>query len=297
MATQQQAIGVAKQKRVGIITKVRRAGLPWLAVIILFAIIFSAIFAPLLTPHSPYEVDLPSRLLPPTWQPGGSPEHFLGTDTLVRDLLTRIFYGARVSLIVALLVNVIAGGIGLALGIIAGYTKGTFSAIIMRVVDSFMAIPNILLALVFAMTLGPSMRTVIVALSVLLWARFARLIRGDTLSVTKRDFILQARVAGCSTPRIMAIHIFPNVFNTFMVMASLELGQVILAEASLSFLGAGIPPPTPSWGQMVSEGRGYITSAWWISFFPGLTLALTVLAFNMFGDWLRDKLDPRLRQL
>ena len=201
------------------------------------------------------------------------------------------------SLVVALLVNVFAGGIGLALGIIAGYTKGSFSAVIMRMVDSFMAIPPILLALVFAMTLGPSMRTVIVALSLLLWARFTRIIRGGTLTVVKQDFILQAKVAGCSTPRIMAIHIFPNVFNIFMVMATLELGQVVLMEASLSFLGAGIPPPTPSWGQMVSEGRGYITSAWWISFFPGLVLALTVLAFNLFGDWLRDKLDPRLRQL
>ncbi len=195
------------------------------------------------------------------------------------------------------LVLIFGGGIGLFLGILAGYARGWVEAIIMRTVDSFMAIPNILIALVFAMTLGPSMNTIILALASVIWARFARVTYGEVLALMKRDFILQARVAGCSPLRIMFVHLIPNVFNTFMVMVSLSVGQIVLMEASLSFLGAGIPPPTPSWGQMVSEGRDYITSAWWIAFFPGLALALTVLAFNQFGDWLRDRLDPKLRQL
>ena len=271
--------------------------MPWIPITILTTLLIITIFAPLLTPHSPDEIALPNRLLPPVWQEGGSPDHLLGTDTLGRDLLTRIYFGARVSLLVAALVLTFGGLTGLALGILSGYVRGVIGAVIMRLVDSLMAIPSILIALVFAMTLGPSMRTVIIAVSVVLWARFARVMRGEVLAVSTRDYILQAKVAGCSEGRIMLIHVLPNVFNTFMILLSLNVGWVILIEASLSFLGAGIPPPTPSWGQMVSEGRGYITSAWWITFFPGLALAITVLAFQLFGDWLRDKLDPKLRQL
>ena len=152
-------------------------------------------------------------------------------------------------------------------------------------------------AVVFSMTLGPSMKTVIIAISVVLWARFARVIRGEVLAISDRDYVLQAKVAGASQLRIMFFHILPNIFNTFMILLSLNVGWIILVEASLSFLGAGIPPPTPSWGQMVAEGRGYVTTAWWIALFPGLALALTVFAFNQFGDWLRDRLDPKLRQL
>ncbi|MBI2986022.1 MAG: ABC transporter permease [Deltaproteobacteria bacterium] len=290
-------IAVAKEKRVNIITRIRLEKLPLVAIVILVFMLITAIFSDVITPHSPYEPNLPNRLRPPSWQPGGSQEHFLGTDTLGRDLLTRIFYGARVSLTVAVAVMAFGGMLGLTLGVIAGYTGGITGGVIMRTADSFMAIPSMLLALVFAITLGPSMQTIILALSVNIWARIARVVYGEVLSVTTRDFILQAKVAGCSTRRIMALHIFPNVFNTFMVVISLQLGEVVLSEASLSFLEAGIPPPTPSWGQMVSEGRGYITSAWWIAFFPGLALALCVFALNRFGDWLRDRLDPRLRQL
>ncbi len=225
------------------------------------------------------------------------PQYFLGTDTLGRDLLTRIYYGARVTMSVAVLVMAISGGIGLILGIMAGYMGGWVDTVISRTVDSFLALPSILLALVFAVTLGPSMSTVIIALTAVTWARFTRIIRGEALALKSRDFILQARVAGCSTTRILLVHILPNVFNVFMILITLNVGQVILVEASLSFLGAGIPPPTPSWGQMISEGRGYITSAYWIALFPGIALSLTVLAFQLFGDWLRDRLDPKLRQL
>ncbi|MFC1991005.1 ABC transporter permease [Chloroflexota bacterium] len=270
---------------------------PWFAAIVLAVIILATILAPILTPYSPEELHLPQRFQPPAWEDGGSTEFFLGTDTVGRDLLTRIFYGARVSLLVAAIVLAIGGIFGLAMGIIAGYVGGIVSTVIMRVVDSLIALPSILIAIVFAMALQPGMRTVIVAISIVLWARFARVIRGEVIGIANSAYILQAKVAGTSQVKIMLVHIIPNVFNTFMILLSLHIGWVILIEASLSFLGAGIPPPTPSWGQMVAEGRGYVTSAWWISFFPGLALALTVLAANLFGDWLRDRLDPKLRQL
>ncbi len=288
---------VTENKWVGIITRIRRARLPWVPIVILMFFVITAVFAPLVTPHSPYEPNLPNRLMPPAWQSGGSSEHFLGTDTLGRDLLTRIFYGSRISLTVAIVVAAFGGALGLSLGIIAGYAQRITGAVIMRIVDSLIAIPTVLLAIIFTMILRPGMDSIILAISLLIWARIARIINGDVLTVMKRDFILQAKVAGCSGLRIIAVHIFPNVFNTFMVLISLEISHVVLMEATLSFLGVGIPPPTPSWGQMVSEGRGYITSAWWITFFPGLALALIVFALNTFGDWLRDKLDPTLRQL
>ncbi len=295
MATEQVVSPVAVKKKSKLASELRR--LPWAPLSILLVLLFIIAFANFLTPHSPYTIVLPNRLAPPMWQEGGTSTYPLGTDTLGRDLLTRIFFGARVSLFVAVVVLTIGGGAGLALGIIAGYMGGWLDAVIMRAVDSLMALPPILFALTFAVTLGPSMQTVILALSLVSWARFARVIRGDVLSLVNREYILQAKVAGCSTWRIMLVHISPNVLNTFMILLSLNVGWVILIEASLSFLGAGIPPPAPSWGQMVSEGRGYITSAWWIAFFPGLALASTVLAFQLFGDWLRDRLDPKLRQL
>ena len=211
--------------------------------------------------------------------------------------MTRIFYGGTVSLQVSFYVLAVSGSIGLALGIIAGYMKGVIGTVIMRTVDSLMAIPALLIALVFSISLGPSMRTVILAIAVVIWSRFTRVLHGEVLSVSRRDFVSMARVAGCSELRIMLVHIFPNVLNTFMILLSLNVGSTIITEAALSFLGAGIPPPTPSWGQMISEGRDYINSAWWISLLPGLALALTVLAFNLLGDWVRDALDPRLRQL
>jgi peptide/nickel transport system permease protein len=271
--------------------------LPWIPTGILVGILFTSIFAPFLTPHDPMAINLPNRLLPPAWEAGGRPEHVLGTDGLGRDLLTRIFYGGRVSLQVALYVLALGGTIGLALAIIAGYVGGVVDTIIMRTVDSLMAIPTLLIALVFAIGMGPSMKTVVLAIAITIWSRFTRVLRGEVLSVSKRDYVSQARIAGCSTFRIMRVHILPNVLNTFMVLLTLQVGATIITEASLSFLGAGIPPPTPSWGQMVSEGRDYVTSAWWISLVPGLVLALVVFGFNQLGDWLRDALDPKLRQL
>jgi peptide/nickel transport system permease protein len=282
-------------------TPLSRAGpfwqLPWGPIIIIAAMIFVAVCAPLLTPHLPIEQSLPERLLPPVWQEGGKPEHLLGTDLFGRDLLTRLFYGARVSLTVAGAALLAGGGVGLIIGIVSGYVGGRLDSFLMRVVDATLAFPTILFALLLAVTMGQGLRTVVIAVSVILWARFARVVRGEVLAVKSRDFIALAEVRGCSHLRIMLVHILPNVLNTFMVLLTLHMGFVIIVEASLSFLGAGIPPPTPSWGQMVAEGRGRLASAWWLSMFPGIAITLVVLAFNLFGDWLRDRLDPRLRQL
>jgi peptide/nickel transport system permease protein len=270
--------------------------LPWIAALIIVTLVVAAVGAPLLAPHSPTEQSLPDKLRPPAWQEGGDTKYLLGTDTLGRDVLSRLLYGARVSLIVAAAALLAGGVIGLAVGIVSGYVGGRVDSVLMRVVDATLTFPTILIALLLAVSLGQGLRTMVMAIAVILWARFARVVRGEVLTVKGRDFVALAQVRGCSHVRIMAVHIMPNVMNTFMVLLSLHIGFVILVEASLSFLGAGIPPPTPSWGQMVSDGRSHIASAWWLSFPPGLAILLVVLAFNLFGDWLRDWLDPRLRQ-
>jgi peptide/nickel transport system permease protein len=271
--------------------------LPWGPILIITVMVFVAVFAPLLTSHSPTEQSLPNKLIPPVWQEDGNSKYPLGTDLLGRDLLTRLFYGARVSLTVAAAALLAGGGVGLIIGIVSGYVGGRLDSVLMRVVDATLAFPTILLALLLAITMGAGLRTVVIAVSLILWARFARVVRGEVLAVKSRDFIALAQVRGCSHLRIMGVHILPNVLNTFMVLLTLHMGFVIIVEASLSFLGAGIPAPTPSWGQMVAEGRGKIASAWWLSMFPGLAITLVVLAFNLFGDWLRDRLDPKLSQL
>ena len=271
--------------------------LPWTAFVIIAVMVVVAVFAPLIAPHSPTEQSLPDKLKPPAWQEGGSATHLLGTDLLGRDLFSRLVYGARVSLTVAAFALLSGGLIGLAVGIIAGYLGGRIDSILMRVVDATLTFPTILIALLLAVSLGAGLRTIVIAITVIIWARFARVVRGEVLGVRARDFVSLARVHGCSSPRIMLVHIVPNVMNTFMVLLTLHIGFVIIVEASLSFLGAGIPPPTPSWGQMVADGRSHIASAWWLAVMPGAAIMLVVLAFNLFGDWLRDWLDPRLRQV
>ena len=271
--------------------------LPWTAFVIIIVMLVVAVFAPLIATHSPTEQSLPDKLKPPAWQEGGSATHLLGTDLLGRDLFSRLVYGARVSLTVAAFALLSGGLIGLAIGIIAGYLGGRVDSVLMRVVDATLTFPTILIALLLAVSLGAGLRTIVIAITVIIWARFARVVRGEVLGVKARDFVSLARVHGCSSFRIMLVHIVPNVMNTFMVLLTLHIGFVIIVEASLSFLGAGIPPPTPSWGQMVADGRSHIASAWWLSVMPGAAIMLVVLAFNLFGDWLRDWLDPRLRQV
>ena len=259
--------------------------------------VIMAVLAPLIAPHDPIDQTLRDKLLPPVWMEGGDPSYILGTDDFGRDILSRLIYGARISLIVALLALTVGGGIGLAIGILAGYLGGWVENLLMRIVDAAFTFPAILFALLLAVTMGQGLGTLVIAISLLLWASFARVIRGEVLTLKQRDFVSLAKVRGCSTMRIMATHIFPNVLNTFTVLVTLNIGVVIIAEASLSFLGAGIPPPTPSWGLMVSEGRGRIADAWWVALIPGLAITLLVLSVNLLGDWLRDRLDPRLRQL
>jgi peptide/nickel transport system permease protein len=273
------------------------ARMPWVSVVIITVMVLGALAAPLIAPHSPTEQSLPEKLLPPAWEAGGGRNHLLGTDVLGRDVLSRLIYGARVSLIVAAVALLAGGGIGLMVGIVSGYLGGRVDSFLMRVVDATLTFPTILIALLLAVSLGPGLRTIAIAITVLIWARFARVVRGEVLAVKARDFVALARVHGCSHLRIMVVHIVPNVLNTFMVLLTLHIGFVIIVEASLSFLGAGIPPPTPSWGQMVADGRSHIASAWWLSVVPGAAIMLVVLAFNLFGDWLRDWLDPRLRQV
>jgi peptide/nickel transport system permease protein len=270
--------------------------LPWFPIIILLTIIFVAVFAKQISPFAPDEMNLRYRLKPPGTEADGR-RFLLGTDTLGRDLLSRIFSGAQVSLLVATVGLLFGGTLGLAIGIVSGYFGGTVDALLMRLTDAFLAIPTLLIALVFSMTIGPGILTVMAALSLVSWSRFSRIIRSEVLLLKERAFILQAKVAGCSSLRIMLVHILPNVFNTFLVLATLQLSQLILIEATLSFLGAGIVPPTPTWGNMIDDGRNYIMNAWWISMFPGIALSLTVYSFNTLGDWLRDRLDPKLRQL
>jgi peptide/nickel transport system permease protein len=281
---------VAARRRRG-----RRAPLLPAGIVLAFGLM--AIFAGVLSPADPYEQSLRAKFRPPVWETAGSFSHPLGTDRLGRDLLARILYGARVSLAAGAVTVLLSGALGAAVGLLAGYYGGRVDAVLMRATDATLSFPVILLALILAVTVGPSFVNVVVAIAVILWARFARVIRGEVLSLMERDFVAQARIAGCSAWRIITRHLLPNTLNTLVVLLTLQVGYVIILEASLSFLGAGIPPPTPAWGSMIAEGRDFITSAWWVSFFPGLAILLVGLAFNLLGDWLRDTLDPKLRQV
>ncbi|MCY4417578.1 MAG: ABC transporter permease [Chloroflexi bacterium] len=271
--------------------------LPLIPMLILAVFIATGIFAPLIAPHDPERGSLRERNLPPAWEEGGTTKFLLGTDHLGRDMLSRVIFGARISLVVAAVTLVVGMGIGVASGLAAGWYGGWIDEILMRVVDIKLAIPTILLALVLVLALGQSFMIIVAVLAIAVWPRFARNVRGEVLQLKTMDFVALAKVAGASTPRILFIHIFPGVINTLIVLATLEIGIVILLESTLSFLGAGVPPPTPAWGSMVSDGRDRLAVAWWISTMPGLAIMLTVLSMNLFGDWLRDRLDPRLRQL
>jgi peptide/nickel transport system permease protein len=274
-----------------------RQRLPVVSLAIVAVFVLVALLAPLLAPADPYDQSLRLRFRPPVWEERGSWAYPLGTDRLGRDLLSRIIYGARVSLAAGVVTVLLSSAFGAAIGLMAGYYGGRTDAALMRVTDATLSFPVILLALILAVTVGPSFTNVVIAIAVILWARYARVIRGQVLTLMTLDFIAQARIAGAGAWRIITRHLLPNTLNTLVVLITLQIGYVIIVEASLSFLGAGIPPPTPAWGSMIAEGRDFVTSAWWVSFFPGLAILLVVLAFNLLGDWLRDTLDPRLRQL
>ncbi len=275
--------------------------------ILLLVLVLPAIFADWVAPHDPVVGSLSGRLAPPFWVEaegegvfatlGGSTENLLGTDKQGRDILSRIIYGARISLTVAAISILLAGTIGTTLGLMAGYFGGNLDHLVMRAVDICLSMPAILFALVLAVVLGPSFQTVIIVIVSIFWSRYARLVRGETLSIKSQDFVARARVAGASNFRIISRHVFPNVVNTIIVLATLEVGQVILLESTLSFLGAGLPRPTPAWGLMVADGRELLVTSWWLTVWPGAAILLSVLSMNLLGDWLRDRLDPKLRNV
>ncbi|MCS7207389.1 MAG: ABC transporter permease [Dehalococcoidia bacterium] len=270
---------------------------PVIPLVILTTMVFTAIFAPVLAPHDPVKASLVKRNIPPAWTAKGTSEHLLGTDPVGRDILSRLMFGARVSLMVVGISLATGLLVGTTLGIIAGYFGGLLDEIISRFVDIWLSLPLIVLALAIVIVFGQSFGVMIGLLALLAWAPFVRNVRAEVMVLKTKDYVALAKVAGASTLRIMVTHILPGVLNTVIVIATLRVGQLILFEAILSFLGAGIPPPTPAWGVMVADGRDYVHSAWWVSFFPGLAIFLVVMSLNFLGDWMRDRFDPRLRQL
>ena len=276
----------------------RTEGLPVLPILILVVLGFTAVFAEFIAPHNPEVGSLSQRFKPPAWVQGGNSAYLLGTDHIGRDVLSRLIFGARVSMIVGLTAVMVAGVLGTALGILSGYFGGWVDQVIMRVTDTWLALPGLTFAIFLAAIVGPSEWNIVIILGAVYWTRYARVIRSEVLSLKERDFVRLAIVAGCSRWKIMRKHLLPNVLNSAIVLATLMLGVVIVTEAALSFLGVGVPPPKPAWGLMLSDGKkGLMAGYWWLTVFPGVCIVLMVLAANLLGDWLRVKLDPQLRQL
>ena len=288
----------APSRLLGRFAAIRARGFPLVPVLILAGVAFIAIFANVLAPHNPEIGSLSARFKPPFWQHGGTWSYPLGTDQLGRDVLSRLIFGARVSMVVGFTAVIFAGVIGTALGILSGYLGGWVDQVIMRLTDTWLALPALTFAIFLAAIVGPSMWNIVIILGGVYWTRYARVVRGEVLSLKEREFVRLAIVAGCSKWTIMRRHILPNVVNSAIVLATLMLGVVIIAEASLSFLGVGVPPPQPAWGLMLSDGKqGLMVGYWWLTVFPGCCIMLMVLSANLLGDWLRVKLDPQLSQL
>ncbi|MAR34963.1 MAG: peptide ABC transporter permease [Chloroflexi bacterium] len=277
---------------------------PVIPILILTIMVFIAVFAPIISPMGPKEINLRGRAAPPIWEkewydanPKNEKTYLLGADHVGRDVLTRMFYGARISLAVAVISLTAGVVIGSAIGLVSGYYGGFIDEFSMRAVDVWNALPFLLIAILAAVTFGQEVWIVMVLLALVAWAGNVRNVRAEVLTLKTRDYVALAKIAGASDFRILMRHIFPGVVNTIVVLATLRVGGLILAEASLSFLGAGIPAQTPTWGNMISEGREWLSTAWWIAMFPGIAILLVVMSVNFFGDWLRDRWDPRLRQL
>jgi peptide/nickel transport system permease protein len=267
-------------------------GAPIFSLCVLTVAVVCAIFAPLLAPADPIQTDRTKVLSPPSFS-----RHLLGTDHLGRDILSRLIYGARISVTVGFLAVVVSGAVGTLIALVSGVLRGWVDAVLMRIIDAFLALPYLVVAVTVVAILGSSLLNVILVIGLLRWMTYARTIRGEVLRLTEMDFVRLARVAGVSRCRIMARHIFPNVVNTLLVLGTLEVGSAVITEASLSFLGLGIPRPLPSWGAMLAESQTYVFAAWWLPVFPGLAITLLVMASNLTGDWLRDRFDPTRRQL
>ncbi len=272
-------------------------GVPIIPAIVLPLFIFAGLFGPFITPHDPNQIALQYTLSPPFWQKGGSVKFLLGTDELGRDIFSRIIEGAGISLQVGFVVVFIAGGIGAIVALVSGYVGGRVDALLSRLTDIMLSLPYLLMAIVLAAVLQPSKYNIILVLAIMGWSRYARVLRSEVLRIKEGDFIRLAKVNGCGSLRIMLRHILPNIINTLVILATLQLGGVIIAEAALSFIGVGIPPPQPAWGSMLAGGRNFIAQAWWMCVWPGVAILLVVLSCNLLGDWLRVRLDPKFRQM
>lgn len=258
------------------------------------AIFFTAvIFADVVAPYDPQAGDLLNTTRPPVWEEDGSWAHLLGTDMLGRDVLSRIIHGSRISLLISVGCILFYGSIGVALGLVSGFLGGRTDMLIMRLADFWLSLPGIILLFMLASVFGASAKTIVITFGIMGWPGYARIVRGECLGLRNLDFVKLARVAGCSQLRIMFSHILPNIVNTIIILATIEIGGIIVMTASMSFLGLGTQPPSCDWGLMLAEGRQYITYAWWLVTFPGLAIVVTVLGFNLTGDWLREILDPK----
>lgn len=277
------------------VRSIRRNSVGLIGMFIVATVVLMAISAPLIAPHDPAKLNVRSRLSPPAWAAEGDPKYLLGTDQLGRDVLSRLIHGSRVSVIVGVLGVAISVVVGVIIGLISGYMGGRIDSLLSRTVDTFMSIPFIILALAAVGFLGPGLTNLIIVLGLTGWVTFARVVRGEVLLVKRLEYVTAARTVGQSDWRIALFHVLPNVAASIIVLSTLQIATVIIAEASLSFLGMGVQPPTITWGVMLSEGRNHLATSWWLTTFPGVTISLTALGCILMGDWLRDALDPRLR--
>jgi peptide/nickel transport system permease protein len=281
-----------KKKKTGVGQK-RGIRPPYVGFFCLGIFFIAVIFADVIAPYDPQEGDLFSTTIPPVWQEEGSMDHILGTDMLGRDVLSRIIHGSRMSLLISVGCILFYGSIGVTLGLVSGFLGRPTDMAIMRLADLWLSLPAIIVLFMLASVHGPSAKTIILTFGIMGWPNYARIVRGECLSLKERDFVRLARVAGCSKLRIMFSHILPNIVNTIIIMATIEIGGIIVLTASMSFLGLGTQPPSCDWGLMLAEGRQYITYASWLVTFPGIAIVITVLGFNLTGDWLREILDPK----
>ncbi len=263
--------------------------------VVVLAVLLAAVFAPLIAPFDPLAQDIGQRLKEPGWQDAQGRMHPLGTDHLGRDILSRIIHGSRIALSVGLSAVLISGVLGMAIGLVSGYFGGRIDDFFMRLADVQLAFPFILLAIAVIGVLGPSLRNIIIVIGVSSWVVYARVVRGEVLSIREREFVQAAIALGSRDGRLLVRHVLPNAFTPWLVVATLDMARVIVLESALSFLGLGVQPPTPTWGGMLADGRVYLSTAWWLATFPGLAILITVLGINLFGDGLRDTLDPRLK--
>ncbi|MEX2224051.1 MAG: ABC transporter permease [Candidatus Rokuibacteriota bacterium] len=285
----------AEREWVTLLRRLVRRRTALFGMLVVAAVLLAAAFAPFVAPFDPLEQDIGQRLKEPGWQDEQGRVRLLGTDHLGRDILSRIIFGSRIALVVGLAAVMISGVLGMFIGLVAGYFGGRLDDFLMRLADIQLAFPFILLAIAVIGVLGPSLRNIIIVIGVSSWVVYARVVRGEVLSIREREYVHAAVALGSRHWRVLASHVLPNTFTPWLVVATLDMARVIVIESALSFLGLGVQPPTPTWGGMLADGRVYLSTAWWLATFPGLAILVTVLGINLFGDGLRDTLDPRLK--